>query len=357
MHEETDQPDVKNRGGKPLTIGNDTLFSNRDCWIGLLSNWWVDIGWPLSRVRTADDVRAILASMPPPAAPEQVLLAPFVRQTSAAPSAKAIQQSRNELKTLNEREYALTYEGHDTRQHRLTEHMRESKVALREAWSAADPSREVIRAEHVERVVVLSRWRRDIESVRRERPILLQILADQEAAFAQHELCAFIRRQKYVYSPLTLARAMAGLPYIGAAQSHRRVPRNSRMWPSFQFRVFEIVEKAWKGRTNHSKAALLKRIEKRVRSIPTTRPDGSDDHHAIHARQYFVENWSYLVGVVDRIVLTDSPAGAIPYVLVKQLHERVSEASSAERVIAAKQQLVEDATQNHRRRRTGRLIK
>src|SRR5690242_35320 len=63
MHEETGQPDAKNRGGKPLTISNDTLFSNRDCWVGLLSYWWADIGWRLSRARTADDVRAILASM------------------------------------------------------------------------------------------------------------------------------------------------------------------------------------------------------------------------------------------------------------------------------------------------------
>ena len=349
------QSEPADLGGRPLAIDNAKLLNNRDCWIGLLSNAWPEIGWPLSRARSREDIRNVFASIRNVAAHEQILLVPFVRETSLEATAREIRATRKELKALREGEHALVYDRYTPRSQTLTERVRESKDALRVAWRSGDPRRKQLRAEHLRRAREWATFRKDCKELRQRCTALERVLAQQEASFAQHELCAFIRG-KYAYSPRRLAEAMAGLPYLSANQSYRRCSGHpeSALWPPFQFRVFEIIGKAWKQRTDRSKLAFLRRIEKRVRTIRTTNEDGNPDRHAIGVQSHFVENWWYLKQAIKAINILQVVRGSVPYVIAGDFRKRVVQATPTDRVTASLERLqpVVAARQKHRRNRS-----
>src|SRR5688572_9123093 len=95
----------QNLGGRPITIDDEALLTNRNCWIGLLSYRWGSIGWSLAptRVRTPEDVREALASVDTMVAAEELLLQPFCRTTTIVGTAASIRATLRKLKRVGER--------------------------------------------------------------------------------------------------------------------------------------------------------------------------------------------------------------------------------------------------------------
>ena len=347
--EQSELPDL---GGRPFEIDDAQLLSNRDCWIGLLSNAWIEIGWLLTRARSREDIRKVFASIRNVAAHEHVFLAPFIRETSIDATAAEVRATRNQLKALREREYLLIYDRYTLRNQTLTERMRESKDALRMAWRSDDRQRKELRDEHLRRVRELATFRKDSKELRQRCTALERVLDEQEASFAQQELCTFIRRGKYPCTPRRLARVMAGLPYIGSEQSNRRCSEHSEnTLRHSQFQVFEVIEKAWKQRTDRSKSAFLKRIEKQVRTLRTTDKKGDPDHHAIGVRSHFVENWRYLNEAIKALDVLAVAPGSVPYLIASDFRQRVTQATPTQRVKASLEQLQPVIAARPKRRR------
>lgn len=168
--------------------------------------------------------------------------------------------------------------------------MRESKFALRDAWKATDPHSPALRDEHVRRVERLATFRREQDSLEQQRSANEHMLANQEAAYAQRELCTFIRKTAYAFTPRTIARAMAGLPDIGASQSYRRCsqcPEGAHTWPTSRYRIFRIIEQAWRDRSDRLKTTFLARLQKRARAIRGIDDDGMTNLASGVARQFF----------------------------------------------------------------------
>ena len=353
------EPLEKDLGGRPLTINDATLLNNRECWIAFLSNAWGDIGWPLRCVRTPDDVRKALALVETTTAQEQAVLRPFLRETTIGVTRAELSATRAALKVVREREYKLNYEGNTPTHQLLTDRVRESKDALRIMSAADGDDRTRLSGEHVRRVTRLATFKKQLTAIQQDRAALELTLTDQEAAFAQHELCVFLRKRKYAHSPHRVARAMAGLPDIGAWQSYRRCDEypESPQWPTIQFRIFAIIAKAWQQRSDRSKRALLARVQKRVRAIRTMDRKRRPDHHSIGLQRYFFENWSYLVQAVEKTDVGRANPVSVPYLVFGSFMKRVAQATSpTERVLASLEQLSADAParQKHGEKRNRR---
>lgn len=333
----------KNPGGRRLPIDNDTLWDNRDQWIGLLSHAWGDIGWPLRNAITPERVRRALASIETTASREQALLEPFLRPCTTQSTPSEIRSTRRKLEAARKRENDLVYRGYELREQSLNERMRESKEALKTARRAQVDELERVRGEHLRRVKEWVAFRGKLKERRDERSALESTLKEQEPLYALYELTEFIRAKRHAHSPLTLARAMAGLPYIGAWQSYRRCAGRPEtlLWPTFPIRIFEIVAKAWKDRRDRSSESFLNRIAKRVRAIPTAVERKKEiDHHAAALQRHFSVNWRYMKQAVEATDLTGAHPESVPYLVLGDFVKRVANATSTtERVLAATERL------------------
>ena len=338
----------RNSGGKPLTIDDETLLANRECLIGFLSNAWGDIGWLLRSVRTAEDVRRALSSVTITTSQERDLLMPFVRETKTGVSRAALSATRTALKRVRARENDLHFEGTTHRAERLTERMRESRQAVAIAARTSDRHRSRIEEEHRQRVTSLATFTKDRKAREKQRTALERQLTDQEASFAQQELCVFLRKRKYAHTPYGLARAMAGLPYIGVWQSYRRfdkLRKRPTVWPTIQWRIFSVIVAASRRRRGRSTARFLDSVRERVQAIRIKKRKGKPDYHAIAVRSYFCDNWRYVVQAAEQASNEATYPANFPYVVLAILVKRVAEAATSptERVLASVERLSLDS--------------
>jgi hypothetical protein len=332
----------KNLGGRPLPIEDDALFENRDRWLGLLSQWWGEVGWPLRNAITPERVREALARIRTTASADRAILEPFLFASTTASTALTIRSTQRNLKAARARENKLVYRDKDLREQFLNRRVNEGKAALGIAWRAQDPDRERVRDEYVRRVHEWAAFRRDLKACRDERAALENTLKEQEASYAQQELSAFIRKQRHAHSPRSIARAIAGLPCLSASYSYRRCGGHmTARWPTFQFWIFEIIKKAWRDRRDRSSAPFLNRLQRRVRAIQTVvGRNKKPDHYARGVQHHVAMNWRYLKQAVEATDLKGAHAGEVPYLVLANFAGRIANATSpTERVLAAAEQL------------------
>ncbi len=113
-------------------------------------------------------------------------------------------------------------------------------------------------------------------------------LEKQEAFFAESELYTFIRNSDRGFTPQTLAKAIAGLPYIGCEQSFRRCAafRDETKSPHINYLVFKAIRHIvthWGFPSSPSKATEL--FKTKIQSLPK--------NHKV-ARDYLKKHWPYL---------------------------------------------------------------
>ena len=166
------EPQEKDRGGKPLTIDEQTLLSNRDGWIALLSNAWGDIGWLLKCAHTSDHVRASFTAVKDATPREQFLLKPFLGETSLRVTAPEMRRTRRAVSAVRDREYNHTYRGNTFQSQFLAERLRDAEQALKLAATARDEDRERIQEEHGRRVAEVATFNRELAEMRKERAAL-----------------------------------------------------------------------------------------------------------------------------------------------------------------------------------------
>ena len=101
-------------------------------------------------------------------------------------------------------------------------------------------------------------------------------LEKQEGFFAESELFTFIRKSNRGFTPQTLAKAIAGLPYIGCEQSVRRCAmfRDETRSPHINYLVFKAIRHIvthWGFPSSPRKATEL--FETKIQSLPKESQD------------------------------------------------------------------------------------
>ncbi len=113
-------------------------------------------------------------------------------------------------------------------------------------------------------------------------------LERQEAFFAESELFTFIRNSDRGFTPQTLAKAIAGLPYIGCAQSLRRCAKicDQTRPPHIHYLVFKAIRYivTHEGFPSSPRKAI-ELFKTKIQSLPKNHTD---------ARDYRKKHWPYL---------------------------------------------------------------
>ncbi|HXY50179.1 MAG TPA: hypothetical protein VEI01_12065 [Terriglobales bacterium] len=141
-------------------------------------------------------------------------------------------------------------------------------------------------------------------------------IAEEEAGFAQEELLRFILEARYELTPLNLANAMAGLPYMAWRQSFKRcLPWACPIANSVVYREFKIISACL--RSDVKAQSLVERIRL---YLQRKKLDKETKDAVVELKQ----QWYYLKKAIERIEKETHPDDAVPFRIMteyQQLHQ------------------------------------
>jgi hypothetical protein len=285
--------------GRP-TIENPWLIANRDRLVDMLSCWWGEVGWQLTRATTREELRA--AFEPLNEHPNRHHISRLLLPSSDSATPEEIREERQ----TNGIAIAAIYEP----QKKLQECMAWVGNAEMALGQALPEQMEAVKTQ-------LSKFQGDLQTAKetyeaacREQQAIEKRLDQMEAGFAQDQLLMFIDKRfingKYARNPRNLADAMAGLPFthdvhfMGAWQSYARCSKlRCSLWQHHRFQVFETIQSIWK-KSQTSKLPLeeffhqeiMAMQEKVVRKTvdPVTQ---EEERNRVEngVRSYLLDNW------------------------------------------------------------------
>ena len=239
------RPKRKNPSAGRPTIEDHLLIAQRIIIRDMLSCWWGEVGWQLSRATTREELRASLAPLNSHADRDRInrLLIP----TTVSAEAEEIREARE----ANGQLIARIHETQDG-QRVCTDAVTQAQMALGHA--SAD-QREAVKAKVLKLQADLDEANKKHRNACEEQSEFQKRIDLMEAGFAQDELLRFIDKRfingKYARNPRNLADAMAGLPwaygihFLGAWQSYARCSK-IECPPHFRFQLFETIQSIWK---------------------------------------------------------------------------------------------------------------
>jgi hypothetical protein len=259
---------AKNTSAGRPTVDDSWLGNHRDSLVDMLSCWWGEVGWQLSRASTREELRAALE--PLREHPNRHRISRLLTVSSDSATAEQIREERQ----LHGRAIDKIYET-DARQRECTELVRQAQMAL---GQALPEQMDAVKAQ-------VSKCQADLQAANEayaaacaEKRVIEKKLDQMEAGFAQDELLMFIGKRfikgRYARNPRNLADAMAGLPYtqgvhfMGAWQSYVRCSK-LHCPPHHRFQLFEAIQSIWK-KSQRSELPTVKFFYQEITALPKT---------------------------------------------------------------------------------------
>jgi hypothetical protein len=271
---------LKSPRGRPCEINDDQLEISHRVLLGCLETYWHEIGWKLSTAKTPRNVRNVLGEFFQ--RHKSFYRFPFDLETEESTTSLHPRHLRRQY-----RQASLGLESFRKKHEKDEQQVNEGRKALSQAEN--DPETHKIILQEVEKREV--RFKASAAQFEEMEQALQKVRIDlekQEAFFAESELFTFIRNSDRGFTPQTLAKAIAGLPYIGCEQSFRRCAtfRDETSSPHINYLVFKAIRYIlthWGFPSSPRKATEL--FKTKIQSLPKNHKE---------ARDYLKEHWPYL---------------------------------------------------------------
>lgn len=221
------------RRGRPSEIDAKTLRRNVvELQFVLEENWGV-VGWLLWQAANISDVQAAFRKI---VNPRCSLLEPFTDSMTLQTTSAELRKLRKRVDDAKER-YRCNFI--------RSQHAQEKCERALQAWTGESDTVKRVQLETIRRG--LARDYEEAESLQQssfaEWNSLRAERRQREAHFAQSEILRFIQSSRREFTPLNVARAMAGLPFITARISSERCTRHDIKPPhGLAFQVFQTIE-------------------------------------------------------------------------------------------------------------------
>jgi hypothetical protein len=307
--------------GRPKDIADSDLLSARDDLYFILEQRCALVGWELQQACTVADVRAALE---PLMTFGYRRLEIFKREhkTKRMTSAK-LRSARLAIGDVHFKWRSAHEKLEASRQ--SAEHARE---ALKQAKSTPDEYEISTLCEQCERELA------EATAKQRECDLRLDALRDdlklQEAHFAPSELLKFILSERGRLNPLNFANAMAGLPFIGWRQSHKRCkdhkPESSA---GIVYQRFLIVDKVVA-----QPAASAEEVVQKMRAHLLDKATHKD-----FAYEELREYWHHLKCAIESVYAKRLQPGALPYRIFAEYQRRTGARSARDIFLEEKNRL------------------
>ena len=139
---------------------------------------------------------------------------------------------------------------------------------------------------------------------------------DQQAFIYRNEVLKFLQAKEYRLTPLTLANAIAGLPYISARHSAQLCSRLKTSVPPFtRYEMLQFVKSVLKMCTPGLSSPVAQVFEREIRKLPKFRiVEGQRRPNSL--RVELAKDWHYLRRALEDPELANLHPGAVPGAIV-----------------------------------------
>jgi hypothetical protein len=309
--------------GRKQAIDDGRLWGQRDALLFLVEVTWPDIGGKLPRIKTPSDVYEALKVWEVQNRHNTSYVAQTLLRSSASPATANV---LNERRRRRDELHAAYLEAEKSRN--------ECRRALETAQRALSPDltdsdKASVEEQIAKRTERLVKAEADLTTAQ-TRDLEMQGLIEQgEAYFARAEFARFCKSKRYRLTPLNVANALAGLPYIGWRQSMQRCQRqvcpgvNGGAMQEFNA-IRQVVQ------TRSRKSQLVKHAEQWLVS------NGKTKSHTVAELR---KNWYYLQKAIKAALEARTRRRDLPYVITKDYRDRQARATNVDRLFAEEEAL------------------
>jgi hypothetical protein len=307
----------ENRRGRPQDIADEKLLGNLIDLNFVLEQSWGLIGWQLSKARAIIDIRTALNRI---TEFEYPALDVFRRADTQAATTKSLRKLQRDLSD------ALG-------QCRADYEARESARELHEnaLWATSAKSDQKVRKQILPILPKLSaefeKAKVKYKSSQSRANDFASQLDGQRAGYAQAELLRSIRSGRHAFTPLSLAKGMAGLPYISARVSSQRCALLSQIpRPGLCFQIFQVIEAVF--------SPPIPALEDGIDRIKALVLEGTKKNPLPHIAE-IRKNWYFLKTAILTVYREGPhPRSSVQYRIYAEYQRRVSIQSQGDIVFA-----------------------
>src|ERR1700722_9150087 len=248
--------------GRKSELSDLQLHNRRDQLVQIFEGTWGEIGWELQKCKKADDLIRIFAPVAAPGSWICGVMMVFCHPSSEPGSGASLRKLRAERQSLVE-PIRVADESHRRAEERL----------LQVNWAltlAHGRSRRIVKQARKKRRKEAWKAAQQYRSLSSSESRLKIRLGDLESSFARQEIVRFLKSKRYALTPLSLAGAAAGLPYMGWRQSMRRnakAPCAIAMGRMYQ--IFKAIRYLASKASKMTENGLLITFEDCIPSLPS----------------------------------------------------------------------------------------
>ena len=221
--------------GRRSQIDDPNLHNRREQLVQIFEACWGEIGWRVRKCKTPDELIPIFNALPVGMSEDRILAFNMLSATQTV-SATGLRTRDKESRALVRPMLAAQEE------HRKAE----NRLNLARAAMAQGQANE-------EQLKLVSKELKKCEWEARENQEKGWVLNSRDSAlremlrfdggrFARQEMLRFLKSKRYELTPLSLANAVAGLPYMGWRQSMRRCLKDSSLVANgSRYQVFKAI--------------------------------------------------------------------------------------------------------------------
>lgn len=324
-----DQQKPKQPRGRPIVIDDGRLVGARDHLVWLFEQTWADVGSRLPWIKKpADVLSAIVVWSDPNACFNQHYIAKSLLRPSSVPAnSKWLATIRHELGALN-----VAVRAASDRRDKCRESFEKAERAMSGQLSANDKS--AVEDQILRRRQKLSEAEAEYAAAHKRQKEKQELLLDGEATFARSEFARFCGSNRYRLTPLNIANALAGLPYISWRQSANRCKKYAAPGIDGQsMQVFKTIDRIVK--SNVRRSDLLKHAETWLK----TQKKRDQKTLGISVLR---EKWYYLRWAIKSALEADPriPTRELPFVIAKEFWKRINRPSNVDLLFEEEERIV-----------------
>lgn len=313
--------------GRPISIDDDTLLSARAYLIWLFEETWYDVGEHLPWIKKPSDVLNAITSWDNPnlSIRNEFIPKTLLRPSSIPVTQKWLTAKRDELAKLN-----VAVSAASDKREKCRESLETAQRAMSDNLSERDKA--AVADQIAKRAQRLSDAKTEYDALDKLQVEVQRLVHDGEASFARNEFVKFIESNRYRLTPLNLANALAGLPFIGWRQSVNRCQKHPCTRPEGKsIQIFKTIERIVKSCVR--RADLGKHAELWLKNRRTKKSDGAS---ALR------EKWYYLSWSIKTVLESDPriPTRNLPFAITREYWNRIRLPSNVDRLFEEEERIV-----------------
>jgi hypothetical protein len=313
---ETDKP----RRGPRVNLSAPQLHNRRDQLLQLFEGDWGRLGWELQQCKQTSDLIRIFSPLLNTYASEVISI--FCRPSDEVASGHSLKKIRQELRTLGQPTY-------DLEESKRVVHDQLQEIARAEATKK---KRRIVLREQKKQRKQASKTEQELRELSNRERTLKSQLQKQEASFARQEIFRFLDSGRYELNPLSLANAVANLPYSGWRQSMRRNTKSrSKIINGSRMQIFKAIRFLSESVNKQSEKDIVSVFRAGIPLLPS--------RHSL-ARTELAKNWFFLERATRQSRKKTQDPTVRHFPITELYFKNLYSATQVERVVAGHEQIV-----------------